>query len=97
MVTAILLIHVAPRRIAEVAARLTEVEGVAEVYSVAGEYDVVAILRTQTFEEIAGVVTGRLAEIDGIERTSTLMGLKQHAAHDLERMFGIGLGGSDER
>ena len=45
MVTAVVLINVQRGLVNETAQRLLEVDGVAEVYSVKGEYDLVALLR----------------------------------------------------
>ena len=91
MVTAIVLICARRDRIEETAQRLMELDGVAEVYSVAGEYDLVAIIRAPNNEAMAEVVTGHMLRMEGIERTRTLVAFRAYSEHDLERMFGIGL------
>jgi DNA-binding Lrp family transcriptional regulator len=71
--------------------RLRPVEGVAEVYTVTGEWDFVAIIRVREHDELAKVVTGRLAALEGIAATNTMVAFQQFSAHDLESMFGLGL------
>ena len=70
--------------------RLADVEGVAEAYSVTGEWDFVAILRVRNPEEVAQVVTHRFADIDGIARTQTMVAFEVFSQHDLEALFSIG-------
>ena len=70
---------------------LADIEGVAEAYSVTGEWDFVAIVRVREHDELAEVVTQRLTKLEGIERTQTMVAFQQCSAHDLEAMFGLGL------
>ena len=63
---------------------------IAEVYSVAGDYDLVAILRVKEYEAIADLVPGRLQRLEGVERTQTLMAFQCYSRPDLERLFSIG-------
>jgi DNA-binding Lrp family transcriptional regulator len=89
VVTAIVLINVQHGLINEVAERLVEVDGVSEVFSVGGRYDLVALLRVRSNDELAELVTRRLLKVDGIERSETLIAFQAHSRHDLERMFGL--------
>ena len=73
--------------------RLAETEGVAEVYTVTGDWDFVAIVRVREHDELARIVTTELGRLDGIERTHTMVAFQQFSRHDLEAMFGIGIGG----
>lgn len=91
MVTAIVLIQGERDKLPETAERLAEVPGVKEVYSVAGDYDLVAIVRVKEHDELADVVTKNLLKMDGIARTNTLIAFKSYARKDLERMWEIGL------
>lgn len=91
MVTSIVLIRAQMGRIQETAEALLELKEVSEVYSVAGEYDLVAIVRVRQYDEMAQAVSQRLARVSGIERTVTLMAFQCFSRHDLERMWGIGL------
>ena len=71
--------------------RLADVPGIAEVYTVTGDWDFVAMVRVREHQELAEVVTQRLVKLDGIERTQTMVAFQQFSAHDLEAMFGLGL------
>lgn len=91
MVTAIVLIRTGRGHSAEVAEALLEISGVSEVYSVTGDYDLVALVRVRQYEDMAAVVPGRMARVPGIERTETLMAFQHYSRRDLERIWGIGL------
>lgn len=95
MVTAIVLLQTERGRTRQVADALLEIEQVAEAYSVAGEFDLVAIVRVRHYDQMAEVVPGRIAEVPGILRTRTLMAFQCYSRRDLERMWGIGLEGGD--
>ena len=90
MVHAFVLIDAEPGRIAELAEELADVEGVAEVYSVAGEADVVAIVRVRHHEELADVVTRRITALEGIVTTRTLIAFQAFSRHDLEALWDLG-------
>jgi DNA-binding Lrp family transcriptional regulator len=90
MVTAIVMISADRTSIPETAQALAEIEGVAEVYSVSGEFDIVAILRVKEYEELAGLVTQKLLRIPTITRTQTHMAFQSFSKHDLEHIFNIG-------
>jgi DNA-binding Lrp family transcriptional regulator len=90
MVHAFVLIDAEPGRIADLAEELADVEGVAEVYSVAGEADVVAIVRVRRYEELADVVTRRISALDGIVNTRTLIAFQAFSRHDLEALWDLG-------
>ena len=91
MVTAIVLVTTERQRHAEAAEAMLGLDGVKEVYSVAGEWDLVAIVRVRAYEEMADLVPVKLAGIPGIARTTTLMAFECYSKHDLERLWGIGL------
>jgi DNA-binding Lrp family transcriptional regulator len=90
MITAIVLINVERTKVDEVAQRLLALDGVTEAFSVAGQYDLVALLRTKTNEQIADLVTSRILDIPHITRTETLMAFKAFSRDDLGAMFSIG-------
>jgi DNA-binding Lrp family transcriptional regulator len=90
MVHAFVLIDAEPGRIAGLAEELADVEGIAEVYSVAGEADIVAIVRVRHHEELADVVTRRITALDGIVTTRTLIAFQAFSRHDLESLWDLG-------
>ena len=91
MVTAVVLVKATRQGIQELGPRLADVEGVAEVYTVTGEWDFVAIVRVREHDDLANVVTHELTKLEGIQRTQTMVAFQQFSAHDLEAMFGLGL------
>src|ERR1700687_3742 len=91
VVTAIVLIEAERSAIAKLGPALADVPGVAEAYSVTGEFDFVVIVRVKNHEEIADVVTSRLSQVPGIVKTHTHVAFKVYSKHDLEAMFSVGL------
>jgi DNA-binding Lrp family transcriptional regulator len=87
---AIVLIEAERTAMATLGGQLADVEGVAEAYSVTGEWDFVAIIRVREPERLASLVTGQLAQIDGIRRTHTMVAFEVFSQHDLEALFSIG-------
>ena len=96
MINAIVLINIERTRADEVAQRLLALDGVAETFSVAGQYDLVAILRSPSNEQIADLITARIRDIPHITRTETLMAFKAFRKSDLGAMFSIGNDETDE-
>ena len=90
MTHAIVLIEAERTAIKTLGGALADVEGVAEAYSVTGEWDFVAILRVRNPEGVAEVVTNRFAALEGIKRTHTLVAFEVFSQHDLEALFSIG-------
>lgn len=91
MITAIILMKVERKKINDVAERLAEIHGISEVYSVSGNFDLVAVVRVRTNEDLSELVTTRLAHVDFIEKTETMLAFKTHSKHDLEAMFSLGM------
>lgn len=90
MVTAIILMNVERTRINEIATEIADIEGISEVYSVGGRYDLVTVARVKENNELARLATDVLAKLDGIISTETLIAFQAHSRHDLEAMFSIG-------
>ena len=89
-VHAVVLIGCEIDAIPEAAQAIAELDGVSEVYSVAGEVDLVAIVRVREHDELATVIPGGIAKVAGVERTETLISFQVYSQHDLERLFSIG-------
>ena len=90
MVTAVILVKANREGMRSLGSQLADVKGVAEVYTVTGEWDFVAIIRVREHDELAELMTKHLIQLEGIERTSTMVAFQQFSAHDLESMFGLG-------
>ena len=91
MVTALVLMNVERAAVNSTAQQLLTIPGVSEVYSVMGEYDLVAVLHLAKYEDLADVVTGRMIAIEGITRTQTMLAFKAYSREDLEQAWDIGV------
>ena len=89
MVTFIVLLKVKRGQVAQTAESMLDMPGVSEVYSVTGQYDLVALVRTRSNDEVAELVNGPLSALDGIESTDTMLAFNTYSKHDLEAMFSI--------
>ncbi len=89
-VHAVVLIRCEIDEITEAAEAIAALDGVSEVYSVAGEFDLVAIVRVARHDDLATVIPGGIAKVGGIEQTETLIAFHVYSTHDLDRMFSIG-------
>jgi DNA-binding Lrp family transcriptional regulator len=95
MITAIVMIDAATDSIPEVAEAVAELDGVSEVYSVAGDVDLIAVVRVREFEQIAEVVAGRINKVPGVLETDTHIAFRAYSRHDLEAAFSIGFDRAD--
>jgi len=91
VITAIVMVRAAVDRIPEVAQAIADLEGVSEVYSVAGDVDLVAMVRVRRHEELAEVIAGRLNKVDGVRETQTHIAFQAYSRHDLEATFSLGI------
>lgn len=91
MVAALVLIKVERGKVNETAQNLLEIDGVAEVYSVTGKYDLVALLRLRQYEDLAEVVTTRVVSLPTILKTKTLMAFQCYSRADLQQAWDIGV------
>lgn len=91
MITTIVLVKADPQRIPQTAMALAGIDGVHEVYSVSGEWDLVAIVKVAEYDRIAQVVTERFPAVPGITRTQTLTAFRAYSRKDLEQAWDIGI------
>jgi len=89
MVTSIILMNVQRNKVNAIAEQLAGMAEISEVYSVTGHYDLVAIIRVKSNDDLANLVTQHLVNIDGIETTDTMLAFKAYSKHDLEAMFAV--------
>jgi DNA-binding Lrp family transcriptional regulator len=95
VITAIVMIDAATDAIPEVAEAVADLEGVSEVYSVAGNADLIAIVRVREFDQIAEVIAGRINKVPGVLATDTHIAFRSYSRHDLEAAFSIGFDTAD--
>jgi DNA-binding Lrp family transcriptional regulator len=91
VVTAIVLVKTEVQRIPEVAEEISQIPEVTEVYSVTGEFDLVAMVRVRTHDELADVIPGNLNKVPGVTHTETHIAFRTYTRHDLEAAFSLGL------
>ena len=91
MITTIVLCRVEPSLIPKAARALAGIDGVDEVYSVSGEWDLVAIVRVPAYEDIARVVTEVFPKVPGLQRTQTLTAFRAYSKKDLQQAWDIGV------
>jgi len=90
VITAIVMISVESDKIPELAEQIAGLDGVSEVYSVAGDADLIAIVRVREFDQIAEVIAGRVSKVPGVIHTDTHIAFRAYSRHDLEETFSIG-------
>ncbi|HET7317854.1 MAG TPA: Lrp/AsnC ligand binding domain-containing protein, partial [Nitrospirota bacterium] len=87
MVTALVLLKVARDKVNSVAETLADMDGITEVYSVAGRYDLTVIIRVKDNDQLAELVTNHMLKVEGIQKSETLIAFRVYSRHDLESMF----------
>lgn len=91
MVTAFILINVERPRLKSIADDLLAIDGIAEVYSVAGPFDMIAIVRVKLHEELSDLVTEKIGALEGINDTETLIAFRAFSKKDLGMLWDIGV------
>jgi DNA-binding Lrp family transcriptional regulator len=90
VITAIVLVRTEVNRIPEVAAEIAQIPQISEVYSVTGEFDLVAMVRVRAHDDLADVITGRLNKVPGVTHTVTHVAFRTYSRHDLDAAFALG-------
>jgi DNA-binding Lrp family transcriptional regulator len=90
VITAFVLVHAAAERIPETAQAIADLDGVADVYSCAGDVDLIAVVRVREHEELAEVIAGRLSKVPGVRQTDTHIAFRSYSRRDLEQAFSVG-------
>lgn len=89
-VSAVVLIKAETSSVNELAQKLVELKGVAEVFSVAGRYDLVAIVRVNENEQLAEVISDRMRKLPGVQLTETMISFRVFTKAAVEGMFDLG-------
>jgi DNA-binding Lrp family transcriptional regulator len=89
------MVTVETDQIPEVAQAIADIDGVSEVYSVAGHVDLIALVRVREFDQVADVIAGRIDKVDGVLDTETHIAFRAYSRHDLEAAFAIGFDDAD--
>ncbi|BCT76276.1 transcriptional regulator [Sinomonas cyclohexanicum] len=91
MITAFVFIQTDSKKIPEAAEKISAIPGISEVYSVTGEWDLIAIARVRQHEDLADVVADQLSKVDGVLETTTHIAFRAYSRHDLDAAFSLGL------
>jgi len=95
VITAIVLVKAEVASIPELAEKIAALDGVSEVYSVTGEFDLIALVRVRAHDDLADVIPGRLNKMDGVRHTETHVAFRTYSRHDLEAAFSLGFDDAD--
>lgn len=95
MIIAIVLVHTAADRIPETAQAIAELDGVSEVYSCAGDVDLIAVVKVTEHEQLADVIAGALSKVPGVLRTDTHIAFRSYSRRDTEATFSLGMDNGD--
>ena len=90
MITTIVLVKAEPRLIPQCAKHIAAIDGVTDVYSVSGEWDLVVLVKVPQFDDIAKIVTERFPSVPGLVRTTTLTAFKAYSKADIEQGWDVG-------
>jgi DNA-binding Lrp family transcriptional regulator len=90
VVTAIVLVKTDVAQIPETAEAISQIPEVTEVYSVTGEFDLVAMVRVRAHDELADVIPGTLNRVPGVVHTATHVAFRTYSRHDLDAAFALG-------
>jgi DNA-binding Lrp family transcriptional regulator len=91
MITAIVMMNCEMGKVNEVAEALVNLEGVAEVYSITGDLDIMAVIRVKEYDSLSKLVTEEIADISGVTRTDTHMAFRRYSKAGMEQMWGEGV------
>lgn len=95
MITAFVLVHTAADHIPETAQAIAELEGVTEVYSCAGNVDLIAVVKVREHEQLADIIAGGLSKVPGVTQTDTHIAFRSYSRSDTESTFEIGMEGAE--
>lgn len=83
MITAVVLINTERDQVNTVGEKLAEIEGIVEVYSVSGRYDLVAVIRLETNEQLAELMTDKITGVHGITATESMIAFRKISKKDI--------------
>ena len=87
MITAVVLVTAERGALPKLGEDLAAIPGVSEVYSVTGEFDFIAMVRAKEHDDLAEIVTGKIAQTKGVAKTHTHVAFRAYSKHDLETLF----------
>jgi DNA-binding Lrp family transcriptional regulator len=94
LITAIVLISAEADAIPEAAQAIADIEGVSEVYSCAGDVDLIASVRVAAHEDLADLIPAKIGKVPGVRDTVTHIAFRSYSKADTESAFDIGVDGA---
>ncbi len=76
MKAAFVLVKCELGRLEEVANALMEIEGVSEIHSITGTYDLLVKLYAPSYDDFGDVIPDRLQKVAGIRDTTTMLAFR---------------------
>lgn len=95
MITAIVLIQAVADSIPETAQAIADIPGVSEVYSCAGDVDLIAIVGVSGHEDLADLIPAKIGKVPGVLGTDTHIAFRSYSTADTESAFAIGSADAD--
>ncbi len=89
MVTAFVLINIEGKNVRETAKSLIAIDGITEVYPIAGEFDFVAVVRVKDNMTLSRIITDDIIHKPGVRSTKTLIALDVFSHIDLQTVFNV--------
>ena len=87
MITAFVLVEAERTALAKLGGKLNQIDGVAEVYSVTGAWDFVAIVRVERHQQLADALAKNVAALEGVSRSQTMVAFDSFTDLDLDKLF----------
>ncbi|MFV0459500.1 MAG: Lrp/AsnC family transcriptional regulator [Actinomycetales bacterium] len=91
MITAIVHVDTEADQIPEAAKTIAELDGVAEVFSVTGDTDLIVMVRVREHDHLADVIADQISKVPGVRATRTYIAFRAYSSHDLDSAFSLGL------
>jgi len=89
-VSAVVLIKAETSLINELAQQLAELPGVAEVFSVAGQYDLVALVKVNENDQLAEIISDKMRKLRGVLMTETMIAFRVYTKEQIAGAFDLG-------
>ncbi|MGD0275548.1 MAG: anthranilate phosphoribosyltransferase [Syntrophales bacterium] len=83
MITALVMFKVGKGMIPNLATQLGSIEEVVEVFSITGEYDLMAKIQVREYEHLSDIVTEKMQNTEGVLSTRTMMAFKTYKFREL--------------
>jgi DNA-binding Lrp family transcriptional regulator len=77
VIKAFVLVVTQPEATRKVAQQIRALPHILEVHEVMGPYDLVAIIETETLQQVPGILADRIRTLDGIQSTTSLVAFPQ--------------------